>query len=291
MSLFNKTFSSLFKTRSIIRETFRKVLGKSNLHDSDYEIIEESLLSADISWGITNNIIDKIKSKSFKNTDWEGILQELLSEILIKKDIGLNKIILMVGVNGVGKTTSCAKLANYLIGLNKKVTLVAADTYRAAATNQLLLWSKQLGIDCVSNDRTADPASVAYDGVQSGLAKNCDHIIIDTAGRLQNSKNLMLELKKVYKVISKLSDNISIIMNLDANIGQNSIAQIEEFNDIVPIDTVILNKMDGTSKGGIALSIIDKFNIPISFIGIGEKIDDIVPFNINDYIKSLIARE
>ena len=291
MSLFTKTFSGLFKTRSVIRETFNKVLGKTNLQNDDYIIIEECLLNADISWDIADNIISKIKTKTFKDNDWEVVLHELLSETLIQNSIELKKIILMVGVNGVGKTTSCAKLANHLIGLNKKVILVAADTYRAAATNQLSLWSKQLGVDCIFNDKTSDPASIAYDGVQSGLAKNCDYIIIDTAGRLQNSKNLMLELKKVYKVISKLSDNISVIMNLDANIGQNSIVQIEEFNNIIPIDAVILNKMDGTSKGGIALSIIDRFNIPISFIGVGERIDDIVPFDTDGYIKSLIMRD
>jgi len=291
MSIFNKTFSTLFKTRSVIRDTFNKVMRKSNLEEDDYVSIEECLLSSDISWGITESIIKKIKSQSFKSDNWEDILVELLSNSIIDKENELKKILLMVGVNGVGKTTACAKLASHFKNLNKRAILVAADTYRAAATNQLRLWAKQLNIECISNDKTSDPASIAYDGVKSGLAKNCDYIIIDTAGRLQNSKNLMTELEKIHKVISKLSDEISVVMNLDANIGQNSISQIEEFNNIIPINTVILNKMDGTSKGGIALSIIDNFNIPVSFIGVGEKMHHLIKFNSNDYIKSLIIND
>ena len=291
MSILSKTFSSLFKTRSVIRETFKKVLKKSNLTEGDYINIEECLLGADVNWDITEKIIKKIKSQSSKNNDWEETLIELFSNIIVNKDIELKKIVLMVGVNGVGKTTACAKLANHFKNLNKKVILVAADTYRAAAVTQLRLWSKQLNIDCIANDRNSDSASIAYDGVNSGLSKNFDYIIIDTAGRLQNSQNLMNELQKIYKVISKLSDQISVIMNLDANIGQNSISQIEEFNKIIPIDTVILNKMDGTSRGGIALSIIDNFDIPVSFIGVGEKMDHLVKFNSDDYIKSLIVND
>ena len=194
----------------------------------------------------------------------------------------------MVGVNGVGKTTSCAKIANYFKLKNNKVSLVAADTYRAAAVNQLKLWSDKLKIDFISNEMSSDPASVAFDGVQSGLSKNIDYIIIDTAGRLQNSENLMKELKKIFRVISKLTDNISIAINIDANFGQNSISQIENFSNYVPIDNVILNKMDGTSKGGIVMSIVEKFKLPISFIGTGEKVSDIVEFNFEDYLKSLI---
>ena len=291
MSILSKTFSSLFKTRSAIRDTFKKAMGKTVLSEDDYASIEECLLSADISWDITENIINKIKSESFKSDNWEDILIELLSNIILNKKKDLEKIILMVGVNGVGKTTACAKLANHFKNLNKKVMLVAADTYRAAATNQLRLWSQQLNIDCISNDKTSDPASIAYDGVQSGLSKDFDYIIIDTAGRLQNSKNLMNELEKVYKVISKLSEEISVVMNLDVNIGQNSISQIKEFNNIIPIDTVILNKMDGTSRGGIALSIIDNSDIPISFIGVGEKMDHLIEFDPDEYIKSLIVKD
>jgi len=289
MSIFSKTFSNLFKTRSVIRNTFNKIMGKPNLTEDDYESIEECLLSSDISWEITESIIDKIKSESFKSDNWEDILVDLLSDIIVSKKNNLKKIILMVGVNGVGKTTACAKLANYLKNQKKEVILVAADTYRAAATNQLRLWAEQINIDCISNDKTSDPASIAYDGVQSGLAKKTDYIIIDTAGRLQNSKNLMNELEKIYNVISKLSDEVSVIMNLDANIGQNSISQIKEFNKTMSISSVILNKMDGTSKGGIALSIIDNFNIPVSFIGIGEKMDHLIEFDSDEYIKSLIV--
>ena len=289
MSILKKTFKKLFKTKNKIKETFNKVLKITNLSKSDLKQIEESLLSADINWEITENIIKEVKSDSFKNSDWEISLSRIFNEVIKKaKSIPLKKIILMIGVNGSGKTTASAKLANYFKCNNKKVILVAADTYRAAAINQLTLWSDKIGVDIISNERTTDPASIAFDGVNSGISKKSDYIILDTAGRLQNSVNLMKELKKIYNVILKLSDDISVVINLDANIGQNSISQVEEFNNFLPIDAIILNKMDGTAKGGAAISIIDKFKLPVLFLGIGEGIDNIVPFDSNSYINSLI---
>ena len=289
MGFFTKIFSSFSNTRNNIRNTFNNVFNVDSLSDDDYMKIEECLLSADISWDVTEKIIEKIKSKNVNGDNWEEILFNLFKEILVvPNNIEFKQVILMVGVNGVGKTTSCAKLANFFKKQNKEVIIVAADTYRAAAVNQLRLWSEMLKVGFIANDKTSDPASVAYDGVQSGITKKVDYIIIDTAGRLQSSDNLMNELEKVYRVISKLSDQITVVMNIDANIGQNSISQIEKFNSYIPIENVILNKMDGTSKGGIVMSIIDKFKLPISFIGIGEKMDDLIEFNIDDYLKSLI---
>ena len=171
---------------------------------------------------------------------------------------------------------------------NKTVTLVAADTYRAAAIEQLKIWAERINIDFISNSKTSDPASISFDGANSGLKKNQDHIIIDTAGRLHTSKNLMLELEKVFRVVGKLSNEITVCMTLDANIGQNGIKQVQEFGKYLPINNIILNKMDGTAKGGIALSIINSLSVPISFLGIGEKYDDLIPFNFNKYIESLI---
>ena len=290
MSLLKKFFSSFSNTRKNIQNTFKNVLNIDSLSENDYIAIEECLLSADISWEITEKIIKKIKSSSLDGANWEENLFNLFKDSLkMPNHIEFKQIILMVGVNGVGKTTASAKLANFFKKQNNNVILVAADTYRAAAVNQLRLWSDMIGVGFIFNDKSSDPASVAYDGVQSGIAKKAEHIIIDTAGRLQNSENLMNELEKIYRVISKLSDQITVIMNIDANIGQNSISQIEKFSKYIPIEHIILNKMDGTSKGGIVMSVIDKFKLPISFIGVGEKMDDLIEFDLDDYLKSLIS--
>ena len=289
MSFFDKIFSSITNTRKNISNTFDSLLNIDSLSTEDYESIEECLLGADISWSIVEKTIEIIRNENKNNKNWQKALYKSFKQNLnFIEHVKFKKVILMVGVNGVGKTTSCAKIANYFKLKNNKVSLVAADTYRAAAVNQLKLWSDKLKIDFISNEMSSDPASVAFDGVQSGLSKNIDYIIIDTAGRLQNSENLMKELEKIFRVISKLTDDISIAINIDANFGQNSISQIENFSNYVPIDNVILNKMDGTSKGGIVMSIVEKFKLPISFIGTGEKVSDIVEFNFEDYLKSLI---
>ena len=289
MSFFDKIFSSITNTRKNISNTFDNLLNIDSLSTEDYESIEECLLGADISWSIVEKTIEIIRNENKNNKNWQKALYKSFKQNLnFIEHVKFKKVILMVGVNGVGKTTSCAKIANYFKLKNNKVSLVAADTYRAAAVNQLKLWSDKLKIDFISNEMSSDPASVAFDGVQSGLSKNIDYIIIDTAGRLQNSENLMKELEKIFRVISKLTDDISIAINIDANFGQNSISQIENFSNYVPIDNVILNKMDGTSKGGIVMSIVEKFKLPISFIGTGEKVSDIVEFNFEDYLKSLI---
>ena len=289
MNILKKTFSSLFETRNTIRNTFKKVFVGTTIDKESIELIENCLLSTDISWNVTEKIIKKIKNNFDKDLSWEEQLGKILKEILVcSSSIEFKKVILMIGVNGAGKTTSSAKLANYLKGNNKQVSLVGSDTFRAAAIKQLKLWSDKLNVEFISNSKTSDPASVVYDGVNSGLSKKLDHIIVDTAGRLQNSINLMNELQKIFNVTKKLTDEISVVINLDANIGQNSLSQVEEFNKYIPIDSIILNKMDGTARGGIAISIIDKFKIPVSYLGVGEKIDNIIPFDIDNYISSLI---
>ena len=290
MSIFKKTFSSLFKSKDKIRKTFSKILSLSQLSDNEKEQIENCLLSSDVGWELTEKIINDLK-KSKKDDLWENLLIETIKSSvnhIDKKTNNFKKIILIIGVNGTGKTTSAAKLANYFKDNNKKVTLVAADTYRAAAVEQLSIWSKRMNIDFISNVNTSDPASIAYDGVNSGISNNHDHIIIDTAGRLHTSKNLMMELGKIYKVVQKLSNEITVCISIDGNTGQNGIRQVEEFNNYLPIDNIILNKMDGTAKGGIALAIIDSLSIPISFIGIGEGYNDLIVFNLDDYLESLI---
>ena len=204
------------------------------------------------------------------------------------KNVTFKQVMIVVGVNGSGKTTTSAKLAQFFKNENKKITLVAADTFRAAAVEQLKIWADRISVNFISNTNSSDPASIAYDGANSGINNSHDHIIIDTAGRLHTSANLMQELEKIHRIVSKLTNEITIIMSIDANIGQNSIKQVQEFNKFLPIDNIIVNKMDGTAKGGIVLSILQSLKIPVSFLGIGESYSDIIPFNLDNYLNSMV---
>ena len=288
MNLFKKTFSSLNVTRDKMSNTFKRIFNKSNLSDADYEKIEECLLESDVSWNLTEKVIENIKN-NHQDRDWEKSLKKIFKDVLDNcKEFSLKKNIIMIGVNGAGKTTSSAKLAN-LLKADSEVCLVAADTFRAAAVEQLKLWSDRINVDCIANSNTSDPASIAYDGVSAGNSRKLDYVIIDTAGRLHTSSNLMNELEKIYRVISKITDDVSIIMNLDANIGQNAINQVEEFKKVTPITGIIMTKLDGTAKGGILLAIGRKFKLPIVALGMGEKEDDLQIFNAQHYSKALMV--
>ena len=291
MNIFSKAISSIFKTKDKIRNTFSSVLSFSNLNENEVERIEECLLSADIGWSLVEKIIDKVKYSKKSHESWEDLLADAIKESVKNINVkfnGFKQIIVLIGINGSGKTTSSAKIAQYLQKKGKNVTLVGADTYRAAAVDQLKIWADNMNVNFVSNINTSDPASIAYDGAKSGINKAHNHIIIDTAGRLHTSKNLMLELGKVFRVLSKISNDISVCISLDGNNGQNAIKQVEEFNKYLPIDNIILNKMDGTSKGGIVLSILDKLSIPISYLGIGESYNDFLEFDVEEYLNMLI---
>lgn len=290
MKIFKNTFSKIFKSKNKIKETFSKVLSFTSLTQDDKEKMEECLLSSDLGWELTEKILDKLE-KNEKNHTWEKILLKTLKSSIENLEIScndINKVILIVGVNGSGKTTSAAKLANFLKINNNSVTLVAADTYRAAAIEQLKIWAQRTNINFISNPNTQDPASIAFDGVKSGITRNDDYIIIDTAGRLHTSKNLMNELEKIYRVICKLTEDISVFISIDGNTGQNGIKQAKEFGKVLPINNIMLNKMDGTAKGGIALSIMHDLKIPISFLGIGESYEDLLEFDLDNYLESLI---
>jgi len=290
MKIFKNTFSKIFKSKNKIKETFSKVLSFTSLTQDDKEKMEECLLSSDLGWKLTEKILDKLE-KNEKNHTWEKILLKTLKSSIENLEIScndINKVILIVGVNGSGKTTSAAKLANFLKINNNSVTLVAADTYRAAAIEQLKIWAQRTNINFISNPNTQDPASIAFDGVKSGITRNDDYIIIDTAGRLHTSKNLMNELEKIYRVICKLTEDISVFISIDGNTGQNGIKQAKEFGKVLPINNIMLNKMDGTAKGGIALSIMHDLKIPISFLGIGESYEDLLEFDLDNYLESLI---
>jgi len=290
MKIFKNTFSKIFKSKNKIKETFSKVLSFTSLTQEDKEKMEECLISSDLGWELTEKILEKLE-KNEKNHNWEKILLKTLKSSIENLDISSNdikKVILIVGVNGSGKTTSAAKLANFLKINNNSVTLVAADTYRAAAIEQLKIWAQRTNINFISNPNTKDPASIAFDGVKSGITRNDDYIIIDTAGRLHTSKNLMNELEKIYRVICKLTEDISVFISIDGNTGQNGIKQAKEFRKVLPINNIMLNKMDGTAKGGIALSIMHDLKIPISFLGIGESYEDLLEFDLDNYLESLI---
>ena len=289
-----KTFSGLQKTRKNIVNTFSKLHGKKYLSDNELEELESSLFQSDLSYELISDIIDEFKNNSLSGDEsWEGKFVKLLKSKVKKqsKEDSKHKIILVVGVNGTGKTTTSAKLCKYYKNNKFKCMLVGADTYRAAAVEQLRLWSKKLDVKFISNEFTKDPASIVYDAINSGLSDSYDKIIIDTAGRLHNSVNLMQELEKVYNVSKKFNEKIRVILVIDSNVGQNGMNQALEFNKFIPIDSLILTKMDGTARGGIAISMIDKLNIPIDFIGVGESVDDFVPFDLDIFLKGLISND
>ena len=290
------------------RENFSKRLKALNkefksrkLDDNYFNNLEEILIEADCGVEFTLNTIEKLVEivKKEKLTDLKEINERLISlmfnnynddsqnedDITLKE--GLN-VFLVVGVNGVGKTTSIAKLANFYLKQNKKVLLVAGDTFRAGAKEQLTIRANRLNINIITGKENEDPASVSYAGVKYAKENNYDLVILDTAGRLQNKVNLMNELNKIKRVINKISvANIYTYLVLDASTGQNGVLQAKAFKDVVDVNGIIITKMDGTSKGGIILAIKDSLNIKVNFIGLGEKLDDLEVFDLNKYLYGL----
>ncbi|MED5476088.1 MAG: signal recognition particle-docking protein FtsY [Candidatus Neomarinimicrobiota bacterium] len=293
LSILKKTFKGLSKTRERFKYVFGSLVGKKYLSNDDIEFLEECLIQADIGWKTTDKIIDELKKPSKETTDWGKRFYSILSNILngTPKIKNFKKVIMIVGINGTGKTTTSAKLSAWFKTKGENSLLVAADTYRAAAVEQLRQWSKKLNFNLIANEKSSDPASVAYDGLNSGLSKNYDRIIIDTAGRLHTSENLMQELVKIKKVVNKLTDDLQIFMTIDANTGQNALNQTKEFTKYIDLDGIILTKMDGTAKGGIAVPIMLEQNLPVYFIGVGEKADDLILFDQDSYVNGLISTD
>ena len=291
ISFLKKTISGLTKTRSKLSSLFAKISGKTILTDDDIQDLEEALLGADIGWELTDSIIEQLKAPDKAKITREDRFQQCIQQYLsdVNEVSELQKVILLVGINGTGKTTSAAKLGGYFSSSGQSVSLVAADTYRAAAVEQIRIWAERLNLHLTANDKSADPASVAYDGVSSGITKNLDRIIVDTSGRLHTSANLMKELEKIYRVVLKLTDAVDVLITIDANTGQNGLQQAQEFAKYIPLTGVILTKMDGTARGGIAIQIMKELNLPVYFLGVGEQVDDLVPFDRESYIKGLIS--
>ena len=289
---FKKTVESLGKTRKNIVNTFSKFHGKKYLNEDELEELEVALFQSDLDFETVELVVDRFRvTKILNNETWEQHFIDILKDIVsfdFEARNNMSKIYLIIGVNGTGKTTTSAKLCKYLKNKGNKVLLVGADTYRAAAINQLKIWAKKIDVRFISNESTKDPASIVFDGITAGLKEDYDSIIIDTAGRLHNSDNLMKELEKIYRIASRFNESIEVILTVDSNVGQNGINQVMDFNKFIPINSLVLTKMDGTAKGGIAVSLIKKLKIPISFIGIGESENDLVEFDLNAYLAALV---
>lgn len=297
---FKRLVSGLTKTRDNIVSGIDSIFsGFSSIDEEFYEEIEEILIMGDLGVATTTRIIDelKVKVKENKIKNPEECKQLLIDSIKKQMDIGENayefedrtSIILVIGVNGVGKTTSVGKLSAQMKNNGKKVIMAAADTFRAAAIEQLTEWSNRAGTDIIAQQEGSDPAAVIFDAIQAAKARKADILICDTAGRLHNKKNLMEELKKIDRIIEKeysgaYRENFIV---LDATTGQNALAQARQFMECADITGVILTKMDGTAKGGIAVAIQSELGIPVKYIGIGEKIDDLQKFDANQFVDAL----
>ncbi|MBK1810637.1 signal recognition particle-docking protein FtsY [Clostridium sp. YIM B02505] len=298
--LFEKLKSGLSKTRDNFTDRITEVLNLAVTIDEDlYDELEEILITSDIGMDTTVEIIDRLKSriKAEKIKDptevkpcLKNVIADMLNEGVEEKETnGKQKVMLVIGVNGVGKTTSIGKLASKYKNEGKKVILAAADTFRAAASDQLEIWSNRAGVDIVRHQEGSDPAAVVYDGIQATKARNMDILICDTAGRLHNKKNLMNELSKINRIIDREFEEASkeTLLVLDATTGQNAVIQAKQFMEACPIDGIILTKLDGTAKGGVVISIKNSLNIPVRYIGVGEGVEDLQEFDPQGFADAL----
>lgn len=296
----------LSKTKeNIFSKISKAVLGKSRIDDEVLDNLEEVLISSDVGWETTVKIIDRIqdriqRDKYLGTEELNNVLREEISSLMTENiaderdDFSFETphkpyVIMVVGVNGVGKTTTIGKLAHQFKKSGKSVMLGAADTFRAAAVDQLTIWSERGGVPIVSQGMNADPASVAFDTLQSAVAKNIDVVLIDTAGRLHNKVSLMNELSKIRKVMQKVIPDAphEVLLVLDASTGQNAIEQAKQFTEATQVNALALTKLDGTAKGGVIIGISDQFKIPVRYIGLGEQMEDLQIFNPKAFVDSL----
>lgn len=297
---FKKLISGLTKTRDNVVSGLNSIFhGFSKIDDDFYEELEEMLIMGDIGVATTEKIIDDLKAKvrELKIKEPLACKQLLIDSIKEQMNLGENayeyenrkSVLLVIGVNGVGKTTSIGKIAAGLKAQGKKVILAAADTFRAAAIEQLTEWADRAGVDIIAQHEGSDPGAVIYDAIQASKARNADVLICDTAGRLHNKKNLMDELKKIDRIIEKeypdaYRENLIV---LDGTTGQNALSQLKEFREVADISGIILTKMDGTAKGGIAVAIQSEYGVPVKYIGVGEHIDDLQKFDSDEFVNAL----
>ena len=299
MGLFDKIKSGLKKTRDVLTDRMDDLVGSyKELDDDFYEELSDILVMSDIGMETTQLAVDRLREKctSEKIGDPEkarAALKQILVDIMTAPPMPLESpmALIIVGVNGVGKTTTIGKLASRFKVIGRKVIICAADTFRAAAADQLTVWAQRADVPIVKHKEGADPAAVVYDGVQAARARGADILLIDTAGRLHNKAHLMEELKKISRVVERdyPEAKIKALLVIDATTGQNGLAQAKVFSDVANIEGIVLTKLDGTAKGGIAVAIANELHMPVRYIGLGEQIDDLQPFDAKEFIDAILG--
>lgn len=297
MGFFKKIAEGIKKTKDNLSKKLFFAFSARALDDEFYESLEEALLSGDVGMKATEEVIEELRDRAFREKiKAPEEAKELLKEILVEsidyevEEYSYPLVILLSGVNGVGKTTAIGKLAHLFRESGKSVVVAAADTFRAAASEQLEVWGERAGVRIIRHNEGADPAAVVFDAVSSAKAKGTDVILVDTAGRLHNKKNLMEELKKICRVVERELPEADFrkYLVLDATTGQNGVMQAEVFSEAIDLDGIVLTKLDGTAKGGVVLAISAELELPVLYVGVGEKIDDLIPFDAKDFVDALI---
>ena len=301
MGFFDKIKAGLTKTRDALSNTLGSVFsGFSEIDDDFYDELEECLILADLGVETATKAVEQlrktVREQHLKTTEEaKSALKDILTGMLEVGSLELDlttkpSVILVIGVNGVGKTTTIGKIATQLVRQGKKVLLVAGDTFRAAAADQLEIWAERSGADIVRQHEGADPASVVYDGIQAARSRDVDVIIVDTAGRLHNKANLMNELNKISRIVGRELPEASkeVLLVLDGTTGQNGLIQAKQFKEIAGVTAIALTKLDGTAKGGIVIAVADALQIPVKFVGVGEKADDLMPFEPRNFVDALL---
>lgn len=300
--LFGRLFAGLAKTRNSINDSFNRLFsGFSSIDDDFYEELEETLIMADLGLDMTERIIEElqvlVKKNHIKEVEAcrELVINIIKEQMLVEESAydfeNKKSVMLIIGVNGVGKTTSIGKLAAQYKGRGKRVMMCAADTFRAAAIDQLKTWANRAGVEIIAQNEGSDPGAITFDAVKAAAARDVDILLIDTAGRLHNKKNLMDELAKMKRIIEKEygDAHLETLIVLDGSTGQNALEQARQFSTVTEINGIILTKLDGTAKGGIAIAIQSELNVPVKYIGVGEQIDDLQKFNPESYVNALFA--
>ena len=298
MSLFGKIKDALKKTRDGVSTKLRLLFAKNKLGEEFYDELEEILISADVSVRTAEEVVEEVKEEAIGNkVKDQAFVTDLLKDILEEKleeapvpEIKYPCVIMFVGVNGVGKTTTIGKVANYFVSQKKSVTVAAADTFRAAASDQLSVWAERANVRIVKHEEGSDPSAVIFDALSSAKARKTDVVLVDTAGRLHVKENLMKELRKMDRVVTREFPEAQFLkfLVLDATTGQNAVSQARVFDEAVELDGIVLTKLDGTAKGGFVFSLCSELNIPVVFTGVGEKMEDLAPFDAEQFVEGFI---
>ena len=298
MGLFSKLFGALKKTKANLSEKLRVLFSKNKLGNDFYDELEEILISADVSVSTAEEVVSRVKQQAIAEklkdeTYVTELLRTILTDMLEESEVeppSYPCVIMLVGVNGVGKTTTVGKLAHHFLAQGKTVTVAAADTFRAAASEQLSIWAERAKVRIVKHEEGSDPSAVIFDAVSSAKAKKTDVVIVDTAGRLHNKDNLMNELRKMDRVVRREypdADFLKLLV-LDATTGQNAVSQARVFDEAVELDGIVLTKLDGTAKGGFVFSLSSELSLPVLFAGVGEKMDDLEAFNSKEFVEAIL---